>query len=620
MIIIQSNKLILVVIFLAFSVSAHAQVGQFFRKLGDAIDNVTTPSDSNKKTQTQNKISDVQPTAETTFTAGSSKDTNLNKNLSLENHIKKLAEKFLMDLPKSSVFAIKLMYPKSLNLDESSISQIEASISSAVQSIPGRDARVVPRTAIKTILAEKRIADDPQSLNIDNFLGKITADYLLIVNVRPHNSNSARVSTQIASIRADREGEFVFNSGMTEVELKLDGNYMVEQESYKKDMNVTIDLLKKISSEIGDLKNRDGLIDNPKTYSGFYHNARVLSQRGEIDLALSNYEKIFKTPIQFADPLIDLTTLLTRMHGKTGAKAILEQKFKPILQQESYLYAAQLLSEKPLKEITNLYLKDKKKFFSFPPLSALYIKKQYEESKDNFDDMRFKIYTFSWLDWVFYTEITENIKTEIDNGTYLAYFIDQLRGNADSENLRIIASEFNANSVLKTTLPLYKNKENKTDPKVKLYSSPIAIDYGTSEIFIWDKSLDHKKPIKLCAGTGSAERCVDINNNLKCNSGLESTDVDQKCLLFEPWVKVARGSFGDVVGGVPLIPKKGWAPPFVKINLSINEILKTKCISRFEYSTEDGKKVNISEQQINAVTRVPEAQNQSHSCKYDYQN
>ncbi|MFO0120728.1 MAG: hypothetical protein ACK51Y_03920, partial [Burkholderiales bacterium] len=61
---------------------------------------------------------------------------------------------------------------------------------------------------------------------------------------------------------------------------------------------------------------RNGLIDNPSGYAAHYHNARVLMQRGETDLALSSYRQVFRTGVQMADPIIDLTTLLVRQYGR----------------------------------------------------------------------------------------------------------------------------------------------------------------------------------------------------------------------------------------------------------------------------------------------------------------
>lgn len=73
------------------------------------------------------------------------------------------------------------------------------------------------------------------------------------------------------------------------------------------------------------LANTGGLVADPKTPAELYHNARILAQRGEIDRAIEVYGQLFSFPIPYADPVMDLVTLLKAKYGNSGAAAGVDQ-------------------------------------------------------------------------------------------------------------------------------------------------------------------------------------------------------------------------------------------------------------------------------------------------------
>ncbi|MEI6039491.1 MAG: hypothetical protein WCQ52_07385 [Actinomycetes bacterium] len=93
---------------------------------------------------------------------------------------------------------------------------------------------------------------------------------------------------------------------------QIDQRQQVAETARTNREEATVELLKRLSGEIRELGQRGGLIDEPRNFAAYYHNARILSQRGEVDLAIASYRQVFKTGFQMADPVIDLTTLLIR--------------------------------------------------------------------------------------------------------------------------------------------------------------------------------------------------------------------------------------------------------------------------------------------------------------------
>lgn len=83
-----------------------------------------------------------------------------------------------------------------------------------------------------------------------------------------------------------------------------------------------------VLSEIFNVGQTGGLVSDPNTYAEFYHNARLLQQRGAIDLAMQAYEQALFKGYLFVDPLLDLLDLANARYGEDGAKIYFEDKIK----------------------------------------------------------------------------------------------------------------------------------------------------------------------------------------------------------------------------------------------------------------------------------------------------
>ena len=54
-----------------------------------------------------------------------------------------------------------------------------------------------------------------------------------------------------------------------------------------------------------------GLVTQPSVPSEYYHNARMLTQRGEIDRGIDQYKELFKLDGGAHEPIIDFVSILT---------------------------------------------------------------------------------------------------------------------------------------------------------------------------------------------------------------------------------------------------------------------------------------------------------------------
>jgi len=367
-----------------------------------------------------------------------------------------------------------------------------------------------------------------------------------------------------------------------------------------------------LSQEIKKLSNLGGLVAEPKTYPQYYQNARVFAQRGEVDLALDSYRKVLAAPIQLADPIIDVTTLLVRMYGREGAEKYIDRNLKSAMSKTAYIYARQLLAPKQSELAYDLMLKDKAEFLKFPPLGALYFRKM--QGKEKYDQD-----SFPWSDWVMFFSVFSNVKNAIETGDYLSYFSDQIRGGNDIESFEEITKYFDQNRILVKLLPnhfgekfafsrraidiqkspvgldftYYLDGPNSREIGGSWFSTPMGAEYmnkpfvrGTKrfDILIWDAAIDRTQPIEVCVLKGKEERCIDFSSpNRICRT---SMNVEGKNCLRK-------------------FPDEGTSIASARIHIAPSELLGENCLSRVRYSDEDGRSVNITGHQIIATYRGP---------------
>jgi hypothetical protein len=372
---------------------------------------------------------------------------------------------------------------------------------------------------------------------------------------------------------------------------------------------------------------RNGLIDNPSGYAAHYHNARVLMQRGETDLALSSYRQVFRTGVQMADPIIDLTTLLVRQYGRQGALRALTQDFREALPASSYLYAQQLLSDRDLDEVASALFGSDEAAQSFPPLAALFVKRIQERLvRDRIN--RANVYTFAWSVNAKIVGLLKSLDREIGSGRYLGFYIDTIRGGRELDEFRTVSEFFRPEALLTVTVPRLSSSERLKRVDVDLSRSPVVLDHtyfveppadavagdlarrasfwprypaGSVFLFIWDAALDATKPVEVCAKGGAGSSCVDLNApKLRCGAHVGERAV--QCLMTR------------------FIGSQDYFPPYVEGHFVPQTVLGQTCIASVAYTTRSGRSVKIEAAQLIGAFRRDAGQDVHETmarCGYD---
>ena len=251
----------------------------------------------------------------------------------------------------------------------------------------------------------------------------------LNINTKSADENLSLVGGSIKSFKQLKKGE---ENGSVYVEIeasiidckKADAiqNTLTSQQMFAE--------LQKMNFELKSLSASGNVLTNPTNLAQKYHNARMLSQRGEIDLALKAYEDLMKEKIIFADPIQEILTLSKRIYGLEGSKKYIEKIMSHIKGKPEYLYAIQKIDEKPIPE---LWKEVKDNIDIFPPLGYVYLKKYYEYcftlSSSQINACVGQVAKLEGAEQVA-TKLTNKIKS----GEILNYYIDSNKANIDTED------------------------------------------------------------------------------------------------------------------------------------------------------------------------------------------
>lgn len=427
----------------------------------------------------------------------------------------------------------------------------------------------------------------------------------------------------------------------------------------------SIEALKTIATEIRSLGGTGGLIDQPKTYPAIYHNARILAQRGEFDVAMQTYQKLFSFPLQMADPIADVVTLARRLYGVNGAQKFMEQNLKTKMPLASYLYA-QLLMVTPsrVSQFNWETLSTQAQWLSasqeFPPL-ALQLLKMEKPHRESYS-------TYPWFEWKFYFDLNNVVEKSTSNGDFLAYFVDQIRGGGQvDEYSQENMSPFFQDLFLfvlpnpdmpKNSADFERNSKYSFAEKgigqyrvVDLEKSPVVIDTtyyaeapvpimwsgrsqyyfewlrypdapkrenGLIRLSLWEPFIDTKQPIELCAkDEKNVEKCLNVNSaKFSCNGlkGMNAGSERFKCFS----VYESENGSSKKLFSVRL--------PKADTTFSTKDWLNSKCLSQVKYTDGSGIKISIPAKDMVSTHRWAKGRNGNstledfmRSCGYQVQ-
>jgi hypothetical protein len=277
--------------------------------------------------------------------------------------------------------------------------------------------------------------------------------------------------------------------------------------------------VKEMAEQLRHLAASGGLVTEPKAPADFYHNARILSQRGEVDLAMASYEQLFKFPITFADPVQDLIILARRTYGTGGAREYLETKLKPVLSNDNYLFAAQLAQEELLPELERQINEDK---ISYPPAMAAFL----VAAKKTLSQHR-----LHWMSRRAVVRSMSLVTAAYNEGRFTTFFLDQLRADQLANDAMSITGAWAYGewdfafpvkwryaghlAILKSNLARMKGKDTGATDSIDNLGPPAWV--------MFKDKLDFKKPATICYSTrDDKNHCVELTGIIKkLNEGLD---------------------------------------------------------------------------------------------------
>jgi hypothetical protein len=250
------------------------------------------------------------------------------------------------------------------------------------------------------------------------------------------------------------------------------------------DVNSLNNQMAQVLSEIVKVGQTGGLISDPNTYAEFYHNARFLQQRGEIDLAMQAYEQALSEGYLFVDPLLDLLDLANARYGEDGTKIYFEDRIKNRIPKQLSDIGELALNGDYVKLIQPI-LDDE---VTFSPLLAIWLTSSlYEQEMDTLAAGRSR------------AKAAGLISGDYRSGRFQGFFIDKVRGAALGQKT---IREWNLVVSHGTMVDRYTISR----ASVQFYG-PFSI----KSITIQDR-VDSTQPITLCASVyGGQLTCKNLD-------------------------------------------------------------------------------------------------------------
>lgn len=324
------------------------------------------------------------------------------------------------------------------------------------------------------------------------------ADVMLLLSPR---ATAAGVEISIAaySLTGVNAGRVLASSGSTLLPIKVAESLGVDVVNLNAQMA-------QVLQEIERVGQTGGLISDPSTYAEYYHNARLLQQRGEVDLAMRNYEEALTQGFLFVDPLLDILDLANARYGEAGTKIFFENRIKDAIPKELAILGTLVLGGDPMELVQPILDKE----ITFSPLLAMWIQKTY------MDWSRFDTLTIGKARAV----AADLISAHYRSGAFQTFFIDKIRGAGIGQSAtQTYDSMINSGG----QLMIDRNQISRAEVRYQRYfrgscenSLDVPLEMAWFDRFTISDPVDTTKPVILCvrAYPQTVQRdCLDLREN-----------------------------------------------------------------------------------------------------------
>ena len=340
-----------------------------------------------------------------------------------------VAAKLVQQLPMDKKIALKSLSPDETGLPEDFLRKLTSDLEAALLTASDFEIELANRVSIEEVWQE---AIEFNNADFDDLFKSAKADVMLMLSPRAI-STGVEIAITAYSLSGNNVGKVLASSGSVLLPIDIQANLGVDVNDLNKQMAQVLSEIEKVG-QIG------GLIVNPNTYAEYYHNARILQQRGEIDLAIGNYEAaLMASPFPFVDPVEDLVALAQFKYG-INSSAYISKRLKEILTDDLYSYAL-WLSDPKSTIISTLQLAEDGEIFL--PLVVVWL----EQNKKALEEKIRVAEAKGNPDYEALFQLLEGSRTylaALNTGELQSYYIDKLRARASmsQSELRNLIDEF----------------------------------------------------------------------------------------------------------------------------------------------------------------------------------
>lgn len=220
-------------------------------------------------------------------------------------------------LPMDQKIVLKALSPEQSGLPEDFLRKLTSDLEAALLIASDFEINLANRLSTEELWSE---AVEFGDADFQKLYAASQADVMLMLIPR---ATGAGVEISVTAYRliGDNAGQVIASSGSVILAMDMESSLGV-------DVNSLNDQMAQVLQEIEKVGQTGGLISSPNTYAEYYHNARILQQRGESDLAMINYESALSEGYLFVDPALNLIELAIARYGKTAAEVYFEKRVK----------------------------------------------------------------------------------------------------------------------------------------------------------------------------------------------------------------------------------------------------------------------------------------------------
>lgn len=230
-----------------------------------------------------------------------------------------IAAQLVQKLPMENKFVLRILTPAETGLPESFLRSLASDVEAALLLSSQFKINMVNRNTTEDLWSE---AVEFGDADFEQLYGASKADAAIILSPRT-TPDGVELNINVYRLLGNEAGKVIAASGAFLLKMDIKSALGVDLKTVDTDIAA-------IKKQLESLEGVTKIIEEPKDYAEFFHNANIFSKNGDVVAAIDSFIEASRAQPEIIDPLVKIVELIEFKFGREAIDVLISAKYPDI--------------------------------------------------------------------------------------------------------------------------------------------------------------------------------------------------------------------------------------------------------------------------------------------------